>query len=494
MRALISVSHKNRVEELAQALITAGGEILSTGGTAQFLMSKGIPVTLIEAYTGSKEALDGRVKTLHPKIYSEILARPDQLKYLEKQGHRPLDLVVVNLYPFQEMLESSTSDQVEYIDIGGVALIRAAAKNFIRTSVLTTSNQYEEFSSRLRNKSVDLPYRKNLAQAAFALTSRYDGEIKKWLEDSSGDSFKPDQVSAVAFPMKYGENPHQEAAFHLAKGQKEPFEKVSGNDLSYNNILDCDCAWRACNKWEEEAAAIVKHATPCGIARGKNLTQAYKLARACDSLSAFGGVAAFNKPVNLELAKTLRGHFLEVIGAPDFADEAVEFLRKAKPRLRLVKVLKKPGDEQIRSALGGYLIQRNRSKKEEFRTVTKKKPTEAMKKDLFFAAKCCEEVKSNAIVITSGTRTVGIGGGMTSRVDAAELAVRKMEKEGQRPRNLAMASDGFIPFIDTVELAADAGVQAIIQPGGSKKDQEVIEAADARNLVMVFTGVRHFRH
>jgi phosphoribosylaminoimidazolecarboxamide formyltransferase/IMP cyclohydrolase len=510
-RALLSVHDKTGLVNLAQALSEAGIELIASGGTASALQEAGLRVTSVEQVTGSAELLSGRVKTLHPAIHSGILARntPQDLRELESAGYHPIEIVVCNLYPFQEAVANpsiSLQDAVEQIDVGGVTLLRAAAKNFLRVTVVSDPADYEMVARMLdETAEIDLALRRQLAVKAFAHTRDYDTAIHAFLAREMAPSLTSDvlpmQLSIAVQQteaLRYGENPHQSAAFYSRDAGAGPLggRVLGGKQLSYNNILDLDTAWRAVSSFEQPAVVIVKHLTPTGIATARTLAEAYPLALSSDPVSAFGGVIAVNRAVDDVFAESLGALFLEAIAAPGFAESAVERLSTTRKNCRLVQIPRSfDGKEvELRSVFNGLLAQRSDIGDPDhtiLKTVTQRAPSAEEMQALQFAWKAVQHVKSNAIVIAGTNATYGIGGGLPSRVDAARLAV---EKAGERARGAVLASDAFFPFADGLEVAARAGVTAIVQPGGSIRDTEVIEAADQMNIAMVFTGVRHFRH
>ena len=517
-RALISVSDKTKIVEFAKELQKLGIEIISTGGTAHLLRENGVQITEVSSYTGFPEMLDGRVKTLHPKIHAGILALRDNeehMSQLQQQGIEPIDMVVVNLYPFEETVskpEVSIEDAIEQIDIGGPTLIRAAAKNYRYVAVVTDPSQYDTVLAELKANDCTLSNetRLRLAKEAFIRTARYDAAISSYFESiSEGRDEFPSLFAPVYVKigeLRYGENPHQRAAFYRIPHLIEPCiataRQLHGKELSYNNILDLNAALEIVKDFDEPAAAIIKHNNPCGVACAETLAQAYRDALACDPLSAFGSIIGFNRVVDLETAEAIReaartGSFSEAIIAPGYEEEALELLKKSKDR-RILEVgslsPRDPGLKEVKGVTGGVLVQERDLKiveRSQLRVVTEREPTPEQMESLLFAWKVCKHVKSNAILLAQGKRTVGIGAGQMSRVDAAIIAVRKA---GERAKGAVMASDAFIPFRDTVDIAAEAGVVAIIQPGGSKRDEEVIQAANEHGIAMVFTGMRHFKH
>ncbi len=491
MNALISVWDKTGIEKFAKDLISLNIKIYSTGGTKKYLENNGIKIHGIDEITGFQELLGGRVKTLHPKIFAAILAREDQIDEIIKMGVEPIDIVVVNLYPF-EKTEPSIEKLVEMVDIGGVSLLRAGAKNFQRVTVISDPEDFQRVIEEIRNfGNTTLETRKYLALKSFFITSKYDGIINRTFHDL----FYQDKFNTTFsihgykyLDLRYGENPQNPAVFYNF-GEKKWIPLMG--EISFNNILDFDSAWRVVNEFNASAVAIIKHTNPCGAGIGKDFNEAYKKAYDSDPQSAYGGIAAFNGKVDLETSQLLRGHFYEVVVAEDFTDDAMEFFKSKKKNLKVVKMLSKPEKFEIRSVLGGMLYQKIVDKDPEFKVVTKREPDEMEKRDLIFAWKIAKNVKSNAIVLAKGEGTVGIGAGQMSRVDSVKIAIMKA---GDRSKNSVLASDGFFPFPDNVEEAAKGGVRAIIQPGGSKRDEDVIKIADEYNISMVFTNVRIFKH
>jgi phosphoribosylaminoimidazolecarboxamide formyltransferase / IMP cyclohydrolase len=497
-RALISVYDKTNLLPLAQFLINRDVEILSTGGTYKFLKENGVAVTEVSDVTGFEEILDGRVKTLHPVIHSGILAIRDNAEHMgtiSRKGIAPIDMVVVNLYPFFHKVEEDLSfeEKVEFIDIGGPTMIRAAAKNFKDVIVLTDTADYEEVVKQLEeNGEVDFKTRKHLAGKVFNLMSAYDAAISNFLLEEEN---YPEYL-AVSYKkqldLRYGENPHQSAAYYTAttgKGAIKTFKQLNGKELSYNNIKDMDIAWKVVCEFEEVVCCAVKHNTPCGVALGSSVQEAYKKAYECDPMSIFGGIVAFNKKVDKACAEELAKIFLEIVIAPDFDEDALEVL-KAKKSLRVIKGESNPQDKfEFVSVDGGVLVQETNSKLiDEIDYVTEKKPTEEQMTDLLFGMKVVKYVKSNAIAVIKDGMAKGIGGGQTNRIWAASHALDRA-KDG-----VVLASDAFFPFGDVAEEAAKYNIKAIIQPGGSIRDNESIEACNKNGIAMVFTGVRHFKH
>lgn len=517
--ALISVHDKTGLEEFARELVKNGTEILSTGGTLKFLTEKGIPAISVSDYTQQEEILGGRVKTLHPKIFAGILARrdnPQDIETLEKQQIKQIDLVAVSLYPFEETVanpDTTLEEAIEQIDIGGVSLLRAAAKNFKHVVVVPEPDYYDEVLTIIRSEESEEELflaRKMLAGITFANTAHYDRSIMEYLEDIS--DFEEDDSDHDDYPdfytpafekvqdLRYGENPHQTAAFYKDLSVEETSvansEQLHGKELSYNNIVDLDSALEIVRAFEEPVCCVIKHNNPCGVARAEKLVDAYISAKNCDPVSAFGGVIGFNREVDSDTATAVSELFTEAIIAPSYSDEALEILRKKKNiRLLATGPFEPLKDQQmLKSVIGGLLLQ-NRDlgtlNRGDLKIVSKAQPTEEDLKGLLFAWKVAKFVKSNAIVYSSGNATIGIGAGQMSRIDSTNIAAVK----AQSPvRGSYMASDAFFPFRDNVDRAADIGIKAIIQPGGSVRDEEVIAAADEHNMILVFTGMRHFRH
>jgi phosphoribosylaminoimidazolecarboxamide formyltransferase / IMP cyclohydrolase len=497
-RALISVYDKTNLLPLAKFLQSKKVEIISTGGTLKFLKDNGIEAFEVSVVTGFEEMLDGRVKTLHPLIHGGILAireNEEHMKTIKDKGIAPIDLVVVNLYPFFKKVEEELSfdEKVEFIDIGGPTMIRSAAKNFKDVLVLTDVNDYEIITNKLEeNNEVDIDTRRYLAGKVFNLMSAYDAAISNFL---LGEEHYPEYLTLSYkkhMNLRYGENPHQSAAYYVTttgKGSMKNFEQLSGKELSYNNIKDMDIAWKVVNEFEETVCCAVKHNTPCGVARGRTIYEAYTKAYACDPISIFGGIVAFNKKLDKATAETLTQIFLEIVVAPDFDEEALQVL-KTKKNLRVIKALAKPqGAFEITSVDGGILLQETDNKFiEELKYVTEKKPGEEDMEDLLFGMKIVKYVKSNAIVVVKDGMAKGIGGGQVNRIWAAAQALDRA-KDG-----VVLASDAFFPFNDVVEKAAKYGITSIIQPGGSLRDGDSIEACNKHGIAMVFTGMRHFKH
>ena len=510
-RALFSVSSKRGLLGFASELIELGWEIVASGGTAQTLSDAGLPVTPVERITQQQEMLGGRVKTLHPAIHSGILARDSaaDMHELAAAGFAPINMVVCNLYPFSETIKEpgvKLEQAVEQIDIGGVALLRGAAKNFARVTVLCDPDEYSDVLVSLKGKgATSLSQRRALAVKAFAYCSEYDRTIHAYLSESDivepADSDVPDSIAfgvQRSHDLRYGENPHQAAAYYARGDVGTPLgaEQLAGKQLSYNNILDVDAAWRAVSSFDGQTVVIVKHLNPTGIASADTVAEAFPLALASDALSSFGGIIAANGEVDEVFVEALGSMFVEAILAPNFSDAAVAKIQISRKNCRLLRMPRRFDGSgfEFRSVHGGLLLQRydvGDPLGSSMRTVTKRAPIDEEMESMVFAWKAVQHVKSNAIVLAKGKQTVGIGGGLPSRVDAAELAIKKASSNAT---NAAMASDAFFPFPDSVELAARAGVTCIIQPGGSIRDTQVIEAADYYDMAMIFTGSRHFRH
>lgn len=507
-RALISVSDKTGVAELGKSLHQSGVEILSTGGTAAVLRDAGLPVKDVSEVTGYDEILDGRVKTLHPIIHGGILARTSHQEDLDQIAElkiKPIELVVVNLYPFQETVEKENitlSIATENIDIGGPTMIRAAAKNFAHVCVLTDPNQYESFSKELKTKGkISFSFRQKLAKKAFEHTAGYDSAISHYF--SSLDASDTPDTFTVTLPksgeLRYGENPHQKAGVY--GNQNNFIDCFHGKELSYNNLLDVDSALHLMHDFKDgdPTVAIFKHTVPCGVACDPSLEKAYKKAFSTDKSSPFGGIICTNREVDLATAEAIDEIFTEIIIAPGFSTAALNILQAKKNR-RLIHLKKYPGREDTlsyKSIFGGALVQQTNYatiNEKDLLAVTDRKPTPEEREDLLFAWKVVKHIKSNGIVYAKNMQTLGIGTGQTSRIDSSEIAIQKSIKEGLSLTGSSIASDAFFPFADGVEAAAEAGVKAVIQPGGSIRDNEVIEAANKHGIAMLFTGIRHFRH
>ena len=518
-RALVSVSDKTGVADFARGLAGLGVEILSTGGTAAALREAGLEVTDVSEFTGQEEILGGRVKTLHPRLHAALLARrgdPEHMATLEREGIEPIDLVCVNLYPFEETVaghEVTHEVVVENIDIGGPTMIRAAAKNHEGVAVVVKPESYDAVLAELEENDgaqLSAATRHWLANEAFAQTARYDAAISRWFS-AEYEEF-PEHL-AVAYEkvldLSYGENPHQRAALYAEAGVRSHIlsrvSKLHGKALSFNNVLDLDSARRLVEDFDEPACAIIKHNNPCGVAIGADALEAYLKALACDPMSAFGGVIAFNRPVSEELAKELHENFVEVLIAPDYGHGALAVLQQ-KEAIRILceeeRRQRDPAERDVKRVLGGLLVQDrdgDPEPRELMEVVTKTQASEQQWDDMCFAWTVVRHVRSNAIVIAKDGATLGIGAGQMSRVDSVRLAVEKCrDARGEGAEALlagsAVASDAFFPFADGPQLAIEAGSTAVIQPGGSKRDAEVIDACDTAGVAMVFTKHRHFRH
>ncbi|MFH1680879.1 MAG: bifunctional phosphoribosylaminoimidazolecarboxamide formyltransferase/IMP cyclohydrolase [Candidatus Eisenbacteria bacterium] len=507
-RAVVSVSDKRGLVSFASDLARAGTEILSTGGTAKHLRAAGIAVREIREVSGFPEMLGGRVRTLHPLLFGGILARrgvDSDREEMERYGIPPIDLVVMNFYPFAETVArpgATEEEIVESIDIGGPSLLRAAAKSFDDVAVLFDPEQYGPFLERLRSTDgITLADRRALASRAFRLVADYDERILAWFERGGARDLPAAFHLAGTHrqALRYGENPHQTAAWYDRAGSSHRLEPLQGKELSYNNLADSDSAWRLLLEFEGPAAAIVKHGNPCGAALGPDGAAAFRAALSTDPLSAFGGIVAVNTPVDGSLGAELEKVFLEVVLAPSFDQDARSRLAKKK-NLRLVRVEANRAAgaaRQIRILIDGFLVQSDdhlRVNEEEWRVATDREPTEEELRDARFAWRVAKHVRSNAIVLARGERTVGIGAGQMSRVDSTLLAVEKAGRSGMETRGSVLASDGFFPFPDSVERAHEAGVGVFVQPGGSIRDKEVIAEANRLGAAMILTGARHFRH
>ncbi|MBR2123991.1 MAG: bifunctional phosphoribosylaminoimidazolecarboxamide formyltransferase/IMP cyclohydrolase [Acetobacter sp.] len=521
-RALISVSDKTGLLELARNLSAHGVEILSTGGSAKTLLDVGISVTEVSDYTGFPEILDGRVKTLVPQIHGGILGRrdvPEHCAQMKEHNIKPIDLVVVNLYPFEETVASGAEAEtcIENIDIGGPALIRASAKNYSHVVILTDPIQYNSLTEALDQGGTTLEMRKHWAGIAYAHTAAYDSNIATWFAQQRSDQLTKQTfgenfvlVGKKYHDLRYGENSHQQAAFYRDSTQRlgvATATQIQGKILSYNNINDTDAAFELVAEFDKPAVVIVKHANPCGVAIGKTLAQAWDEALKCDPVSAFGGIVAFNRKLDVKTAEKISTLFLEVVVAPDVDEEARSLLAHKK-NLRVLVTGGLPdvsvGGTVVRSVAGGFLVQTRDNgsiMREELRVVTQRAPSSHEIEDLLFAFRVAKHVKSNAVVYAKNQATVGIGAGQMSRVDSARIAAiksgqaaRAAGQETPLTQGSVVASDAFFPFADGLETVIAAGATAVIQPGGSIRDDEVIAAADAAGVAMVFTGMRHFRH
>jgi phosphoribosylaminoimidazolecarboxamide formyltransferase / IMP cyclohydrolase len=513
--ALLSVSDKSGIVELARALAGLGIRILSTGGTARLLDKEGVPVIEVSAHTGFPEMLDGRVKTLHPKIHGGLLARRDlstHMAALRDAGIPPIDLLVVNLYPFEATVadpQCRFEDAIENIDIGGPTMLRAAAKNHAGVTVVVDPADYATVLSELRSGGVvSDATRFELARKVFAHTAAYDGAIANYLFSLDAQRRRGEYPAVLNLQLhklqdlRYGENPHQSAAFyrdaHPVEGGLAGFRQLQGKELSYNNIADADAAWECARSFAAPACVIVKHANPCGVAVADTPVEAYRKAFKTDPVSAFGGILAFNRALDPETAEAIGGQFAEVIIAPRFEAAAMDVLAK-KANVRVLEVVLSHAAQahDYKRVGGGMLVQgsdAHRLRREDCKVATKKAPTEAQWADLLFAWTVAKYVKSNAIVYCANGTTLGVGAGQMSRVDSARIAALKAQGAGLSLAGSVVASDAFFPFRDGLDVVVGAGAAAVIQPGGSMRDAEVIAAADERGVAMVFTGIRHFRH
>ncbi len=514
-QALISVSDKDGVVDLARQLLALGFNLLSTGGTTRLLSGSGLCVTEVSQYTGCPEMLDGRVKTLHPRLHAGILARrdlPGDMKAIGEAGIGTIDLVVVNLYPFAQTVAKpncTLNEAIENIDIGGPTMVRAAAKNYAHVAIVTDPADYSPVLHELRTTgTTSTETRFRLARKAFSHTAAYDGAIGNYLtsHDTSGRSVAfPDQVNfshAKVQDLRYGENPHQAAAFYRdlepVAGSLSSYRQLQGKELSFNNLADSDAAWECVKTFEQTACVIVKHSNPCGAAMGETTEAAYRRAFGTDPTSAFGGIIAFNGEVGEACAQALTQQFVEVLMAPGFTPEAKRVL-SAKTNVRVLEIAlhTQANRWETKRVGGGLLVQTPDSKNvtsQELRIVTRVQPSLAQMSDLMFAWRVAKFVKSNAIVFCKNRQTLGVGAGQMSRVDSARIAAIKAENAGLTLANSVVASDAFFPFRDGLDVVTKAGARAIIQPGGSLRDEEVIAAANEHGVAMVFTGVRHFRH
>lgn len=514
-RALLSVSDKTGLIELAQALAARGIELLSTGGTAKALRDAGLAVRDVSDVTGFPEIMDGRVKTLHPKVHGGLLGRPGiDEAVMAEHGIAPIDLLVLNLYPFEKVSAdpgASLDALIENIDIGGPAMLRAAAKNFARVAVAADPAQYAALVDELEanDGTLSAKTRFALAVAAFNRVAQYDAcisDVLSSIQDDGTRALFPAQQNGTfvkVMDLRYGENPHQQAAFYRdlwpVPGTLATFTQLQGKELSYNNLADADAAWECVRQFERPACVIVKHANPCGVAQGPDCGSAYELAYATDPTSAFGGIIAFNRTLDAATARTiLERQFVEVLIAPDYEPGALDAARK-KANVRVLRIPHGDGRNaiDIKRVGSGLLVQTadiREVARDELKVVTQRAPTEAELADLLFAWRVAKFVKSNAIVYAKDGRTVGVGAGQMSRVVSAKIAALKAEEAGLAVPGSVMASDAFFPFRDGIDAAAAAGIRAVIQPGGSMRDAEVIAAADEHGIAMVFTGIRHFRH
>ena len=510
MRALLSVYDKTGIEEFARGLAELGCELVSSGGTASFLVEHGLAVTTVEDVTSAPEMLGGRVKTLHPRIHAGILARldrDDDRATIAEHGIEPFDIVCVNLYPFASVASragATEAETVEMIDVGGPSMVRAAAKNFAHVASVTRPDQYDAVLTELRANGVVSPEtRRALATAAFQQSAAYDAAIARWFAQSEPFPAQMPLTFTKVADLAYGENPHQRAAYYAEAGAHSHLlsevEQLGGRDLSYNNLADLEGARRIAREFEEPAVVIVKHANPCGVAVAETIEEAYERALASDPVSAFGCVLVLNRPVTGALGARIAENFVEVIFALGFDPESLEALR-AKQALRILQVAERridtPGERDYKRVLGGLLVQdrdTGTDGRDQMQVVTGAVAEEQWD-DLLFAWRVCKHVSSNAIVLVKGLQTIGTGAGQMSRVDSVRIAIAKARELGHDPAGAVLASDAFFPFADGPQLALDAGITAFIQPGGSKRDDEVIAAIEASGAAMVLTGRRHFRH
>lgn len=500
-QALISVSDKSDLLEFAQFLAEKGYGLLSTGGTFKHLKDNGIEVTEVKEVTGFPEILDGRVKSLHPAIHGGIMARrsdENHIKTLQEHQINPIDIVVVNLYPFFAKMNTglSEAEMIEFIDIGGPSMLRSSAKNFYDVTVITEVSDYKKIQQEIEETgNTTLETRRNLAGKVFNLTAAYDAAISSYILNEDFPHYLESSYEKV-MDLRYGENPHQKAAYYVDKtrnGAMKDFEYLQGKELSFNNIRDMDLAYKVVSEFEEITCCAVKHSTPCGVATGKTVDEAYQKTYECDPVSIFGGIIAFNTEVNHSTAEELNKIFLEIVIAPSFTKEAMEIF-STKKNLRIIKVNNRVSDRVSYAKVdGGLLVQSvDNQFSTDFKIVTEKQPTEKQMTDLIFAQKIVKWVKSNAIVVATNGQAFGIGGGQTNRIWAAQQAIERAKRV--QTEELVLASDAFFPFRDTVDFAVNEGVTAFIQPGGSLKDQESIEACNEHGIPMVFTGMRHFLH
>ncbi|MGI5824901.1 MAG: bifunctional phosphoribosylaminoimidazolecarboxamide formyltransferase/IMP cyclohydrolase [Bacillota bacterium] len=508
-RAIISVSDKTGIAEFAKALAELDFEIVSTGGTYKAIEAAGVPVTYISDVTCFPEILDGRVKTLHPAIHGGILAMrtEEHLAQLDELEIVPIDLVVVNLYPFRQTIakpDVTMAEAIENIDIGGPTMVRAAAKNHKYVAIVVNPARYDEVIEKLRNDQMDYGYRLELATEAFTHTAEYDSYISNYLQNAIGKKEKFPQTKILLGEkiqdLRYGENPHQKAAFYKDFGCKEACignaKQLHGKELSFNNIIDINAALELVREFDTPAAVIIKHTNPCGTAMGDTLCEAYDRALAADPVSAFGGIVGLNKEVDEATAESMAKIFLEAVIAPKFSEEALAILTKKK-NIRLLEVgdlTVSAGNIDVKKVNGGILLQETdiaQAKAEDLQVVTKKAPTAAEIEELLFAMKVVKHVKSNAIVVSKDRQIIGVGAGQMNRVGSAGIA---FNQAGEKCKGAVLASDAFFPFRDTIDECAKNGITAVIQPGGSIRDEESIQAADEAGIAMVFTGVRHFKH
>ncbi len=501
-KALISVYDKTGIVDFTKELVKSGYEIISTSGTAKLLKDNGVKIRTIEEMTKSPEVLGGRVKTLHPLVFAGLLAdrfNENHLKQVDEFGFELIDLLVVNLYPFSETIKKencTVPEAIEQIDIGGVSLIRAAAKNFTNVSVIVEPSQYKMYWQKKNEENLNL----KLASRAFEYIAEYDNEIANYFHKISSDSSGILSIDyKSSWKLRYGENPHQGGVlYNTGKNSFEDiFEKLHGKDLSYINILDIDAAYKLMSEFEEPSSVILKHTNPCGTASAENITEAYKRAFATDTASPYGGIVIVNRKLDMKTASEIDKIFTEIIIAPEYDEDTMQFLLKKKNR-RLIRYKNlEYFTGEYKSVAGGLLYQDSDNAvvdPNEMKVVTKRKPTDDEMRDLIFAMKVCKHTKSNSVVYAKNLRTVGIGGGQPSRVDSSMIAVQKAKRFGMDLENCSVASDAFFPFPDSLIEAANAGAKSVIQPGGAIRDEEVINAADQYGMAMIFTGIRHFRH
>ncbi|HLT56814.1 MAG TPA: bifunctional phosphoribosylaminoimidazolecarboxamide formyltransferase/IMP cyclohydrolase [Bacillota bacterium] len=507
-RALISVSNKEKIVDFAKGIAEFGYEIVSTGGTLKVLQEAGIPAISVDEVTGFPEMLDGRVKTLHPFIHGGLLGRrsnPDHVKQMEEHHIAPIDMVVVNLYPFKETLEKANvtkEEIIENIDIGGPTMLRSAAKNFADVTVVVDPKDYDSVLAAIEENRLDVAFREKLAAKVFRHTAHYDALIAQYFMEETKETFP--ETYTVTYEkvqnLRYGENPHQQAAFYkdpVVSGMSIARAKqLHGKELSYNNIQDANAALEILAEYEEPAAVAVKHMNPCGIGVAETIEDAFQRAYNADPVSIFGGIVALNREVNQETAEKLSKIFLEIVIAPNFTEEALEILTQKK-NIRLLQLAFSKAEKEslkLTAVNGGVLVQtkdQTITLPEDWIVATDRKPSEQEIADLLFAWKAVKHVKSNAIVLAKDNMTVGIGAGQMNRVGSAKIAI---EQAGDKANGAVMASDAFFPMPDTVEEAAKAGIKAIIQPGGSKRDQDSIDVCNKHGICMVYTGIRHFKH
>ncbi|MFN6135805.1 MAG: bifunctional phosphoribosylaminoimidazolecarboxamide formyltransferase/IMP cyclohydrolase [Bacteroidota bacterium] len=505
MTALLSVSDKTGIVDFARELHELGIRLISTGGTATVIRDSGIPVTSVSDVTGFPEIMDGRVKTLHPKIHGGILGRMDNAadaEQMREHGIEHIDIVVVNLYPFEQTVadpSSTDADIIENIDIGGPAMVRASAKNHAHVAIIVNPSHYPTVIEQLKSGGVTAELRRQLAMEAFSHTAQYDARISQYFSRSIAGFLAEGALPLrIDQPLRYGENPHQKAV--LYGSFTSLFRQLHGKELSYNNILYIDAAVGLCMEFDEPTVVIVKHNNPCGVGSDASLVEAYRKAFATDSVSPFGGIIAVNRPIDLAFAEEIHSLFAEVLIAPSFSDDALALLQKKKDRRLMVLDRAAYDDAQkqsVRSVAGGLLVQDADAAlydEGNLRAVTTRTPTDDEQRAMLYAWKIAKHVKSNAIVYATHDRSLAIGAGQMSRIDSARIAVRKAQDAGINLSGCAVASDAFFPFADGLLQAAEAGATCVIQPGGSVRDEEVIAAANEKGLAMLFTGMRHFRH